>query len=520
MIYSSKQFSTDAGISLDLGKRILEALYDKELNAQDLNAAIWRLREWIMKQPKMADLLDETDDEAIEKIIDEMLAERAKWNCPHPVCCAETPEAFTAALKSADEKIKKMHAKARSWFFTGLDFKEKKLKAGDVVTIQIMRTGTWKHPMYGEVVVDKQVIEDVVTNFKERKRGIDLAVDENHEENHKALGWFREVYAEDDGKSCFAKIELTSKGAELLNEGAYKYFSPEIVFAAEDAETQEPQRNLLIGGAFTNRPFFKAMKPVMMSEGATHGASVKDPSAGQFLFVSLHERMQNFLELLARFKDASKVSMTEVESLRKAYSEVSADLHNQGFDEEVEGVAKKAEGEEPAAPAAPAEGGEGEGGEGGEGEGTEGGAEAGAVQATENDDGSFTVSASEMEVIRKERMAKRFGEVLKKIQPFRFSDKNKKGFIMPKDAQSFAEFVSTFSEENQKKLLGFIGKFKSIGQEVGADGGDKGKVNSDGTVQLTESDPMVQKYMSEFAQNKEQAIASAKTFYELQNRKK
>jgi hypothetical protein len=44
-----------------------------------------------------------------------------------------------------------------------------------------------------------------------------LAVDENHEQNHKALWWFQELYQK--GKtSLFAKIELTKKGAELLTE--------------------------------------------------------------------------------------------------------------------------------------------------------------------------------------------------------------------------------------------------------------------------------------------------------------
>lgn len=48
-------------------------------------------------------------------------------------------------------------------------------------------------------------------------------------------------------KDIYAKLELTQKGADLLNEGAYKYFSPEIVFFKTDEETQKPITNMLVG---------------------------------------------------------------------------------------------------------------------------------------------------------------------------------------------------------------------------------------------------------------------------------
>ena len=148
----------------------------------------------------------------------------------------------------------------------GEEFSDGKVfEAGDKVQIQIMRSGKWSHPMYGEINITPEVLTDVKKNFDEQARGIDLAVDENHESNHKALGWFRELTKK--GKdSLFATIELTKKGAELLSEGAYKYFSPEIVFNKQDEESGKSIKNLLIGGAFTNRPFFKAMQPLLASE--------------------------------------------------------------------------------------------------------------------------------------------------------------------------------------------------------------------------------------------------------------
>lgn len=69
------------------------------------------------------------------------------------------------------------------WGFSemGSEFSDKTFAAGDQVEIQIMRTGKWQHPMYGEIDITAAVLSDVKKNFDEEARGIDLAVDENHE---------------------------------------------------------------------------------------------------------------------------------------------------------------------------------------------------------------------------------------------------------------------------------------------------------------------------------------------------
>ena len=76
-----------------------------------------------------------------------------------------------------------------------------------MVEVQIMRIGKRNHPSYGEIEVTADTLVDVKKNFEENKRGIELAVDENHEDNHKALGWYRELFIVADG--LYAKIELT-----------------------------------------------------------------------------------------------------------------------------------------------------------------------------------------------------------------------------------------------------------------------------------------------------------------------
>ena len=59
--------------------------------------------------------------------------------------------------------------------------------------IQIMRTGEWDHDIYGKVKIDSDTIDEVIYNFDTNKRGIDIAVDVNHDHDHRAVGWIREL---------------------------------------------------------------------------------------------------------------------------------------------------------------------------------------------------------------------------------------------------------------------------------------------------------------------------------------
>jgi phage I-like protein len=83
-----------------------------------------------------------------------------------------------------------------------------------------------------------------------------------------AAGWISKVEVR-GGDGAFATIDLNDRGQELVAKDAYRYFSPEYYDKWVDPATNKEFTNLLIGGALTNRPFFKGMQPVaVMSEGA------------------------------------------------------------------------------------------------------------------------------------------------------------------------------------------------------------------------------------------------------------
>jgi hypothetical protein len=215
---------------------------------------------------------------------------------------------------------------SHAWFFSQIEKEEgKTLKAGDMVTIQIMRVGKWNHPEYGEVEVTKSDIQEFIQNFEDNVRQIEIAVDENHEPDHRATGWYRKLFSDKSGKNLYARIEITKMGADLLNDGAYKYFSPEFALTYEDPETGDEYSNLLIGGAFTNRPFFKGMQPLMASEVASgSGKKLDREDDGKLsaLFFSDTATMRDFMKLLQKLADKEKISASEKEDLEVAFAEL------------------------------------------------------------------------------------------------------------------------------------------------------------------------------------------------------
>lgn len=137
--------------------------------------------------------------------------------------------------------------------------------------IEIMRTGQWDHPLYGILTITSESMDGFIANFYNNVRGIDLAVDKEHEPEAGALGWFKKLWKvpSDDGEGSFslmAEIQWTWQGEQLIRDGVYRYFSPEFDFEWTDPETANTYSNVLFGGALTNRPFIKRMDPIILSE--------------------------------------------------------------------------------------------------------------------------------------------------------------------------------------------------------------------------------------------------------------
>lgn len=534
MKFSPQKFSSDTGISEKLASRILEMVYEKELNAEDFSSVLWKLRDWFIKN-KMPALVEKLGDDEIGSVIDEIIAEREMWRheCPRDVCCAETADELEMAFNS-------LELPNSAWFFNALEFKEDKTyKNGDIVRVQIMRTGSWQHQEYGEVKITKKIIKDIVKNFEEDVRGIELAVDENHEENHKALAWFKELIVEEDGNALFADVKLTAKGAALLNEGAYKYFSPEIIFHTVDEESGNFISNLLNGGAFTNRPFFKRMKPLMASEDANTGVQSGSASTkGSAYFFSNSNPMKKLIELMAKLADKSTISASERDELAQVYSELpeadrSEDL-NKTFAEilakaDVEDGEGSGDGADDKNDKGEGEGegeDDGEGDEDGEGDGTDTDGEGEAAPKIDgiqaNEDGSYKITdaAAFSESIKgiqslatKLQRETTLAACEKSLAPLMFSEKHKEKVILPKHKSKIMEFAVGLSEKQRVAFFSIMGELKAVPAKAIGHGKESEKADITKPETFSESDTQVQFFMQKMGQDLKTAQQSAAHFY-------
>ncbi len=137
----------------------------------------------------------------------------------------------------------------------------------DTSEIKVIPIGVWNHPQYGKIKISEKDISEFVKNFDSQVRN-DLPITEGHAnegETKPAIGWFKKLINKGrDG--LWAVIEWTEKGKKLIQDKAYKYFSPEFYTHYEDPETRETRKDVLVGGALVNRPYFKGLPAIVLSE--------------------------------------------------------------------------------------------------------------------------------------------------------------------------------------------------------------------------------------------------------------
>lgn len=135
--------------------------------------------------------------------------------------------------------------------------------------IQILPAGEWDHPYFGKFSIGTAEVSKFVANYNGGVRNR-IPITQGHDNGMSggelpAVGWFTDL--EDRGMNgLWGGVDWTDEGKALLTSGAFKYFSAEIYMDYTDPETGEEKECVLVGGALTNKPYFKEMQPVMFSE--------------------------------------------------------------------------------------------------------------------------------------------------------------------------------------------------------------------------------------------------------------
>lgn len=140
-----------------------------------------------------------------------------------------------------------------------------------VSRVQVMRTGTFHHPMYGKFSIKEGDLDSMVKNFAEHrpKAPTELVVDYEHQsttpmQKAKAAGWIKGL--ERVKEALFMLVEWTGEAAKAITANEYRFISPEFNLHYTDKETGKDIGPTLLSAALTNRPFLEGMGPVMLSE--------------------------------------------------------------------------------------------------------------------------------------------------------------------------------------------------------------------------------------------------------------
>ena len=212
--------------------------------------------------------------------------------------------------------------------------------------VQLLKEGTYLHPVHGTLNITGEAIKKMVENFDAKVRGIDISIDYTHENEggeSPAAFWIKKLEVKDgrDGKALFARGEFTPKGKKLVAEKEYKYASADF---AIDYVSQGGAHFpfVLRGGTLTNRPFIKEMNPIKLSEPRKtkehekmekeallamlkeqHGVDVISMEASTSNLKKEIETLQN------QFKDLAKIPVEkdgEIENLKKEVIRMTSEM--------------------------------------------------------------------------------------------------------------------------------------------------------------------------------------------------
>jgi phage I-like protein len=307
--------------------------------------------------------------------------------------------------------------------------------------IHVVPTGTWNHPMYGEMEITPADIAEFVQNFSRGVR-LDIPIPAGHDNGMSggelpAIGWFTELI--DRGAAgLYASTKWTAEGKQLLTDGSFKYFSPEFYEQYSDPETGVKYGHVLVGGALTNKPYFKELEPVV--------AQFSEPDImNQF---NLDMKLKDILA-----KEPAKLSELEKAFVKEHKSELNAEQTTafaSVFDESApaETEEEKAAREEK---------------EQGDANEAAGKNRDGSVKVEASEKGTVVITAAELAALRSK--ADKGQEAFSQVETMKldaevskmiFSATNAEGRILPKSKDAIVSFMKTLSEKQRDQFRNIV----------------------------------------------------------------
>jgi len=382
-----------------------------------------------------------------------------------------------AAVKTKYEQNKKGEwvLKKASEYATYYPVKIETLKFEEDDTtkeIKIIPVGEWNHPQYGKIKITEKDIAEFVKNFNDGVRN-DIPITEGHAnmgETKPAIGWFKKLINKGrDG--LWAVVEWTNKGRQLIQDKAYKYFSPEFYTIYEDPETHKIRKNVLVGGALVNKPYFKELPAIVLSEETLNQTNNKNMDLMDIIIKtpeSLTDEEKAFLkEHKDELSEEAKIIFASVLEEQPEQTETT-ETEPKAEEQKTETPATETSKTETPVQEAPAP------------ETTEKTASE-KIEASEKvtaDEGNVLIDKKTLKLLEeKAEQGVRAMEELRrqKLETFAesltFSEHNSNGVFLPKSKNKVMNFIMTLSEpqiEQFKELVSELPKVQLFG-EIGSD---------------------------------------------------
>ena len=380
--------------------------------------------------------------------------------------------------------------------------------------IHVLPVGKWNHPNYGPITISREDIAQFKENFDNGlRKGIPITEGHDHgfgSGELPAVGWFTDLI-DRGANGLYAIVEWTEKGKTLLVEKAFKFFSPEFYSEYEDPETRAIHENVLIGGALTNKPYFKELDAVVLSENIINN---------QFIFNDKTMKLQNILA-----KEVADLTPEETTFLRENVEELT-DEQKETFESALQDAGEgggegegSGEGERSGGGGGAGEGEGGDGGEGGEGEGGGEGSGAGegegsgegegagegeggqqnAAEFKTDEKGNVIMSMAEAKMLSKKANAGfeaskelKMSKIKAEANKLVFSEQNSKGRFLPAQSEKVFGFMKDLNETQRKTFAELVNAVpaSNLFDEIGNGGNTEGSA-------FAEIEGKVKKLMSE-----------------------
>ena len=158
---------------------------------------------------------------------------------------------------------------------------------GDTVPMMLFPIGNWHSSTYPNLPLTLDLAEQVIANFEAKVQDRDVPVEASgrHDTSEPAVGWVKRVYLADcksenfTGQALWCDWKPNTRGAMLLNEGAFRYNSVEID-EVTDMRSNAVTSNVLLSVCLTNVPVVRIMPPLDEASKALRLAEHCDGTCG------------------------------------------------------------------------------------------------------------------------------------------------------------------------------------------------------------------------------------------------